>query len=62
MVGAGGGVVSLELGEMIRTGDEKVAVIGPWLVLKTHKDAYKVAREISSETSLELPRDTGRPI
>lgn len=53
------GVVSLELGEIIRTGNEKVAVVRLWLFLKNHNDTHGVTTEISSETSLELPRDPG---
>lgn len=54
------GAVSLEPGEIIRAGDEKVAVIRLWLFLKTHKDTHEVNTESSSVTSLELPRDTGK--
>lgn len=52
------GVVSLELGEIIGTGNENVAVVRPWLFLKIHNDTNGVTTESSLETSLELPRDT----
>lgn len=45
--------MSLELGEIIGTGNENVAVVRPWLFLKIHNDTNGVTTESSLETSLD---------